>query len=140
VTVQDVIKTSIAETAALFDGLSPLLLGAKVFGSVAGSIISLAYVLPRGRREAALRLAVGLITGVVFGTTVGLKVAETIGLLDRLSVFETTLIGSTLASLSAWWAVGALHRAQERWSRHLGKTSSKIGLEVKNEREKHDAI
>lgn len=123
-TVQDVLRTSASETAALFEGLTPLVMLAKVIGSVAGSIVSLAYILPRGRREAALRLAVGIITGLVFGTTVGLKTAETIGLLDHLSVFETTLIGSTLASLCAWWAIGLLHRIHERWNPLPGLAAS----------------
>jgi len=115
-TVQDLVRTSASELASFFDGLTPLIFGAKMIGSVAGSIISLAYILPRGRREAALRLAVGMITGLVFGTTVGLKMAESLGVLERLTVFETTLIGSTLASLCAWWAIGLLHRIHERWT------------------------
>ncbi|MEL6748157.1 MAG: DUF6107 family protein [Pseudomonadota bacterium] len=115
-TVQDLARTSASEMASFFEGLTPLIFGAKMIGSVAGSVISLAYILPRGRREAALRLAVGIITGLVFGTTVGLKMAQTLGVLERLTVFETTLIGSTLASLCAWWAIGLLHRIHERWN------------------------
>ncbi|MEM9677482.1 MAG: DUF6107 family protein, partial [Pseudomonadota bacterium] len=84
-TVQELVRTSASETAALFEGITPLIFGAKMIGSVAGSIISLAYILPRGRREAALRLAVGIITGLVFGTTVGLKMAQTQGVLERLT-------------------------------------------------------
>ena len=38
---------------------------AKTAGAVCGSAISLAYVLPRGRREAALRFATGLVAGMV---------------------------------------------------------------------------
>jgi len=114
--LQDVVRASAAEISVMLEGLTPLIIGAKLIGSIAGSIISLAYILPRGRREAALRLAVGLITGLVFGSTVGLKTAETLGLLKHLSVFEITLIGSTLASLCAWWALGVLHRLHDRWT------------------------
>ncbi|MEM1039800.1 MAG: DUF6107 family protein [Pseudomonadota bacterium] len=114
--VQDLVRTSASEMASFFEGLTPLIFGAKMIGSIAGSIISLAYILPRGRREAALRLAVGIITGLVFGTTVGLKMADSLGVLEHLTVFETTLIGSTLASLCAWWAIGLLHRIHERWN------------------------
>ncbi len=53
---------------------------AKGAGAVAGSAISLAYVLPRGRREAAMRFAVGLISGLVFGHTAGLKIATELGI------------------------------------------------------------
>ena len=45
---------------------------AKGAGAVAGSAISLAYILPQGRREAAVRFAVGVVCGLVFGGTAGL--------------------------------------------------------------------
>ncbi len=48
---------------------------AKGAGAVAGSAISLAYILPQGRREAAVRFAVGVVCGLVFGGTAGLKIA-----------------------------------------------------------------
>lgn len=79
---------------------------AKGAGAVAGSAISLAYVLPQGRREAALRFAVGLVSGVMFGATVGLKVAAELGIADVLGPIETVLMGSAAASLAAWWALG----------------------------------
>ena len=40
---------------------------AKGAGAVAGSAISLVYILPRDGREAAVRFAVGLVSGLVFG-------------------------------------------------------------------------
>jgi hypothetical protein len=79
---------------------------AKGAGAIAGSAISLAYVLPRGRREAALRFAVGLVSGVMFGATVGLKVATELGIGALLDPVETVLMGSAAASLCAWWALG----------------------------------
>ncbi len=49
---------------------------AKGAGAMAGSAISLAYLLPRGRREAASRaLPAALVSGLVFGGTAGLKIA-----------------------------------------------------------------
>ncbi|NRB31533.1 MAG: hypothetical protein HRU27_13150 [Rhizobiaceae bacterium] len=89
---------------------------AKVLGALMGSIVSLAYVMPRGRREALSRLLVGVVTGLIFGGTAGVKLADTMGLLGKISTFEFTLMGATLASLSAWWGLGALQRVLERWS------------------------
>ena len=53
---------------------------AKVAGAVGGSAISLAYILPHGRREAATRFAVGVVCGLVFGGTAGLKIAAELGI------------------------------------------------------------
>lgn len=79
---------------------------AKAAGALAGSAISLAYVLPQGRREAALRFVVGLVSGLMFGATVGLKVGSELGIADLLGPVETVLMGSAAASLCAWWALG----------------------------------
>ncbi len=79
---------------------------AKGAGAVAGSAISLAYVLPQGRREAALRFSVGLVCGVMFGATAGLKVAHELGIEQMLGPVETVMMGSAAASLCAWWALG----------------------------------
>jgi hypothetical protein len=87
---------------------------AKGAGAVAGSAISLAYVLPSGRREAAIRFAVGAACGLVFGGTVGLKIATELGIDDALGAAELMLMGSAAASLSAWWAIGFVMRALER--------------------------
>lgn len=98
--------TDISETAWLW--------AAKGAGAVAGSAISLAYMLPKGRREAAVRFAVGLVSGLVFGGAAGLKIAAELGIEDLLGTGETMLMGSAAASLCAWWAVGAVIRALER--------------------------
>ncbi|HEY6633602.1 MAG TPA: DUF6107 family protein, partial [Rhizobiaceae bacterium] len=37
----------------------------KGAGAVAGSAVSLAYILPQGRRDAAARFAVGVVCGLV---------------------------------------------------------------------------
>jgi len=79
---------------------------AKGAGAVAGSAISLAYILPKGRREAAARFAVGVTSGLVFGGTAGVKIAAELGIADRLGPAETLMMGSAAASLLAWWALG----------------------------------
>lgn len=87
---------------------------AKVLGAIAGSAISLAYILPAGRREAAARFAVGLVCGVVFGGTAGLKIATELGIDNQISDTELIVMGSALASLSAWWALGLIRRFLEQ--------------------------
>ncbi|MBU0581928.1 MAG: hypothetical protein KKB66_05070 [Alphaproteobacteria bacterium] len=87
---------------------------AKGAGAVAGSAISLAYILPRGRREAAARFAVGVVSGLVFGGTAGLKIAVELDLEGLIGPTETMLMGSAAASLCAWWALGALMRLLRR--------------------------
>jgi hypothetical protein len=88
---------------------------AKGAGAVAGSAISLAYILPQGRREAAVRFAVGVVCGLVFGGTAGLKIALELDVEGLIGPVETMLMGSAAASLCAWWALGPLLRGFERW-------------------------
>ncbi|HEV7255452.1 MAG TPA: DUF6107 family protein [Mesorhizobium sp.] len=78
----------------------------KGAGAVAGSAVSLAYVLPKGRREAAARFATGLTCGLVFGGTAGLKIATELGIAAAIGAGEIVLMGSAAASLCAWWALG----------------------------------
>lgn len=94
--------------------ISPALLLAKTAGAVAGSLISIAYLLPRGRREAMLRLTVGIVSGIVFGGPAGLKIIDALNLPNQLSLTETAMMGAAATSLSAWWALGALHRLTEK--------------------------
>ena len=87
---------------------------AKGAGAVAGSAISLAYILPRGRREAAARFAVGVVCGLVFGGTAGLKIADTLAVTPELGPTELMLMGAGAASLCAWWALGFVMRVLEQ--------------------------
>jgi hypothetical protein len=86
---------------------------AKGAGAVAGSAISLAYLLPHGRREAAVRFAVGVVSGLVFGGTAGVKIAKELGIEDVLGSGEILMMGSAAASVCAWWALGFLMRGFE---------------------------
>lgn|SRR5690606_28484544 len=83
---------------------------AKGTGAVAGSAISIAYILPSGRREAAIRFGVGVTCGLVFGGTAGMKIAAELGLEQKLGPFELLLMGSAAASLFAWGAIGFVLR------------------------------
>lgn len=88
---------------------------AKLAGAVAGSAISLAYILPAGRREAAIRFAVGVACGLVFGGTAGLKIATELGIARTMGDGELVLMGSAAASLCAWWALGVVSRTLQQW-------------------------
>ncbi|WP_019996475.1 DUF6107 family protein [Aureimonas ureilytica] len=91
--------------------VSPLALwGAKLAGAVGGSVISIAYLLPAGRREAAVRFLAGAVTGLVFGGPSGLALGDQLGFTERIGAAELALIGSASASLCAWWALGVLQR------------------------------
>jgi len=83
---------------------------AKGIGAVLGSAVSLAYILPRGRREAAIRFGTGVSIGVLFGPAVGAWLVAHFGLQLHLTRFEVVLTGSAAASLCAWWALGLLQR------------------------------
>jgi len=93
---------------------------AKGLGAVAGSAISLAYILPRGRREAAIRFAVGTACGLVFGGAAGLKIVAELGIAGAIGPAETMLLGAAAASLTAWWALGLVMRAFRRGSQAEG--------------------
>lgn len=84
---------------------------AKGAGAVAGSAVSLVYILPRGRRDAAARFAVGVTCGLVFGSSAGLKIAAELGIGRQLEAAELMMMGSAAASLCAWWGVGFVMRA-----------------------------
>jgi hypothetical protein len=88
---------------------------AKTAGALAGAGVSLIYLLPKSRREAASRFATGLTCGLIFGGPTGLWLTQRLGLSGELSSPETILAGSTAASLCAWWVLGALSRVAERY-------------------------
>lgn len=106
---------------------------AKVIGAVAGSAVSLAYMLPDGRREAAMRFAVGLICGMVFGGAAGVTIAEKFALGDVLGRAELMLVGATVSSLAAWTALGVFQRFAERL-----KSAPIPGLDVSSTEAKDD--
>ena len=93
---------------------------AKGTGAVAGSAISLAYILPKGRREAAIRFAVGIACGLVFGGAAGLKIVAELGIAEAIGAGETMLLGSAAASLCAWWALGFVIRVLQRGGKRRG--------------------
>jgi len=104
--------SNLSETVMTSD--ATLVWFAKIAGAVAGSAVSLAYILPNGKREAGIRFAVGIICGMVFGGAAGMKLAETLSLEELLGRAELMLMGSTAASLAAWSVLGILKRFAER--------------------------
>lgn len=98
-----------------------LLGGAKLAGAISGSAISLAFMVPTNKREAALRFAVGTVSGLIFGGVAGLKLASLLGLAGQIGPFELMLTGSALASLCAWWSLGVAARIARQWSQDRNK-------------------
>ena len=82
----------------------------RVVGALAGSAISLAYFLPRRKRDAFMRLVVGFVSGLVFGRAAGLHLSRLFDVHDDLPRLEINLIGAAVVSLSAWWVLGVLKR------------------------------
>ncbi|WP_137132097.1 DUF6107 family protein [Rhizobium sp. FY34] len=91
------------------------LMAAKLAGAAAGAWVSLVYLVPKSGREAASRFLTGLSCGVMFGGPVGLWLVERLGLSGQLSPVETMLSGAAVASLCAWWVLGALVRIANRY-------------------------
>ncbi|MDO1581552.1 DUF6107 family protein [Rhizobium oryzicola] len=96
------------------------LVAAKLLGSAAGAWVSLIYLLPKSLQEAATRFLTGLTCGLIFGGPTGLWLTDRLGLEGQLSSLETALGGSAAASLSAWWALGALSRIADRYGAKTG--------------------
>lgn len=104
--------SNLSETVMTSD--ATLVWFAKIAGAVAGSAVSLAYMLPNGKREAGIRFAVGIVCGMIFGGAAGVKLAETLSLEPLLGRAEVMLMGATAASLAAWSVLGILKRFAER--------------------------
>ena len=102
-------------------GFDPAMLAARVAGAVAGALVSLAYMLPRGRREAATRGFAGLASGLVFGGPAGVALAARLGVSNDLSRPEILMMGAAAASMTAWWSLGVLARIADRVGRGPGK-------------------
>jgi hypothetical protein len=98
-------------------GQDPGLWIARGLGAVAGAAVSLVYLLPRERHEAATRFLTGVVCGLVFGGPTGLWAVERLGIAGRMSSAELLLTGSAAASLCAWWALGAAVRMSRRYGR-----------------------
>ncbi len=93
---------------------------ARIAGATAGAGVSLIYLLPKSRREAASRFLTGLSCGMIFGGPTGLWLVERLGIGAELSGPEVMLTGSAAASLCAWWVLGALARVADRYGMRSG--------------------
>ena len=57
----------------------------RTIGASAGAAVSLIYMLPADRREAACRFVAGLVSGLVFGGPAGVLLAGRLGIATHLS-------------------------------------------------------
>ncbi|EJN01401.1 DUF6107 family protein [Phyllobacterium sp. YR531] len=90
------------------------ILAAKAAGAIAGSAVSLAYMLPRDKSEAAIRFIVGIVCGLAFGGVAGIKIAAELDIRGQLGDVELMLMGAAAASLAAWTALGVFARIAAR--------------------------
>jgi hypothetical protein len=67
------------------------ILAAKAAGAIAGSAVSLAYMLPRDKSEAAIRFIVGIVCGLAFGGAAGIKIAAELDIGGELGKTELML-------------------------------------------------
>jgi hypothetical protein len=93
---------------------------AKIVGAAAGAAVSLVYLLPKNRREAASRFFTGLSCGLIFGGPTGAWGAERLELSTMLSAVDIMLAGSAAASLCAWWGLGILARLADHYGDKAG--------------------
>lgn len=98
-------------------GPDPSMLAARIAGAICGALVSLAYMMPRGTREAAARAIVGVASGLVFGGPAGVMLTDKMGVTTLLSPAEIVLMGSAAASLAAWWVLGVLTRIADKTGR-----------------------
>lgn len=89
----------------------------RTIGASAGAAVSLVYMLPADRREAACRFLAGVISGLVFGGPAGVLIADRLGIAVHLTASEIMLSGAAAVSLTAWWALGVLARVARRGGR-----------------------
>ncbi|OAE38320.1 DUF6107 family protein [Agrobacterium tumefaciens] len=89
---------------------------ARITGAVAGAGVSLVYLLPKSRREAASRFITGVSCGMIFGGPIGLWIVQQLDIAGALSGREIMVAGSAAASMGAWWGLGVLVRIAERYS------------------------
>jgi hypothetical protein len=87
----------------------------RTIGASAGAAVSLVYMLPVDRREAACRFLAGVISGLVFGGPAGVLLAGRLGIAAHLSASEIMLSGAATVSLLAWWGLGVLARLARKW-------------------------
>jgi predicted naringenin-chalcone synthase len=87
---------------------------ARGAGALAGSSISLVYLLPTRRREAVSRFIVGIVSGMIFGPAVGEMLMVNFGLAAPFDRFEVMLMGASAASFASWWVLGLIVRALGR--------------------------
>jgi Family of unknown function (DUF6107) len=102
---------------------------ARGAGAVAGSSVSLIYLLPKQRHQAASRLVVGIICGLVFGQAAGEKLVQFMALEVHPKEFEVVLMGAAAASFASWWSLGFLVRLIEKSASAPDKKSRKPPVE-----------
>ncbi|MDO3441304.1 DUF6107 family protein [Agrobacterium sp. V1] len=88
---------------------------ARITGAVAGAGVSLVYLLPKSKREAASRFITGVSCGMIFGGPIGLWIVQQLDIAGALSGREIMVAGSAAASMMAWWGLGVMVRVASHY-------------------------
>ena len=72
---------------------------ARITGAVAGAGVSLVYLLPKSKREAASRFITGVSCGMIFGGPIGLWIVQQLDIAGALSGREIMVAGSAGSGL-----------------------------------------
>ena len=81
----------------------------KLFGGIAGSIISLSVLIPATRRETVARTATGISSSVLLTT----PLSDAVGWGDQ--GVEYLLAASGLTAFGAWFLFGLAARTADQW-------------------------
>jgi len=81
----------------------------KLFGGIAGSIISLSVLIPATRRETCARTATGVMSSLLLTTPLN----DALGWTE--SGIEYLLAASGLTAFAAWFLFGIAARTADRW-------------------------
>jgi len=81
----------------------------KLFGGIAGSIISLSVLIPASRRETVARTATGISSSVLLTT----PLSDAVGWGEH--GIEYLLAASGLTAFAAWFLFGLAARTANRW-------------------------
>lgn len=81
----------------------------KLVGAIAGTFLSLIFMLPRTMKEFLTRGGFTLVAGVIFAP-------QTAGYLGWAAGEETTLSSAAIAAFLSWWGLGAAARTIRYWA------------------------
>lgn len=92
---------------------------ARIAGSIAGTIVSLAFIPPRNKTEFACRASASAIVGYVFGVY-AIPYLQTI---RELPTSDATLAATCFVAFAAWWILGYVLKIIRMRVRNVAETA-----------------